>query len=76
MEHTRTLREHGGLRSLHNFLLGHGGSEGRKAQIEAVVDVRLMLNKLRSIVKFNFRSPAPLERQLWATVRAIFKNWG
>jgi len=42
------------------------GVDGGKAQIEAVVDVRLMVNKLTSIIEFKYRAPAPLERQLLA----------
>jgi len=53
------------------FLVDGGG-----AQIEAVVDVRLMVNKLISIIKFKYRVAAHSERQLRATVIAVFKNDG
>jgi hypothetical protein len=50
MGHTRKLREHGGFKVYIFFLGGRGGGgEEGKAQIEAVVDVRLMGNKLISI---------------------------
>jgi hypothetical protein len=58
------------------FFGGELGRWVRKAQIEAVVEVRLMAKKLISIIKFNCRTPAFLERQLWATVITIFKNGG
>jgi hypothetical protein len=63
------------LQKLTYFIWRIGGGEGgRKAQIKAVVDFRLMVNKLISIIKFRYRLSAPSERQLWATVIAIFKK--